>query len=66
MLLEMKMLYLTYESKTKSVSFENFWTCLALSQTSRVLIVIYPIIYNQNGKTQHWVFGLQFTVHQFT
>ena len=53
MLLEIKMLYLTYESKTKSVSFEIFWTCLALSQTSRVLIVISPIIYNQNGKTQH-------------
>jgi len=46
MLLEMKLLYLAYGSKTKSISFEMFWTCLALSQISRLLTIIYPIIYN--------------------
>ena len=46
MLLEMKLLYLAYGSETKSVSFEMFWTCLALSQISGLLIVIYRIIYN--------------------
>ena len=41
MLLEMKLLYLTYTSRTKSASFKMFWTYLALSQTSKILTIIY-------------------------
>ena len=45
MLLEMKLLYLTYTSRTKSASFKMFWTYLALSQTSKILTIIYLFIF---------------------
>ena len=45
MLLEMKLLYLAYTLGTKSTSSEMFWTCLVLSQTLEVLIVIYQFIF---------------------
>ena len=43
MLLEIKLLHLTYNLENKSVNSKMFWNYLVIYQTSKVLIVIYRL-----------------------